>query len=124
MSKNSSKVSNKNKQEMFFWSKLDQNEFWGRNFANLTPHLESVLPKYHVCQFLCKTDSFDFFSANLPINEFWGQNFKNLSPDPESATPGYHECQFSVKMVNFEFFGPNFGPITCDILVPIMMRML
>ena len=60
-----------------------------------------------MCQFSCKTDSFDFFGPNLPKNGFWGQNFEILSPDAESAPPRYHVCQFSGKTDNFDFFGSD-----------------
>ena len=102
MSKNSSKVSNENKQGMLFWPKPAQNWFWGQNLDS-----EPALPWYHECQFSDKTDNFDFFSPNFPKNELWGQNFKSLSPDSELAPPRYHVCQFSGKIDRFDFFSPN-----------------
>ena len=106
MSKNSSKVSNENKQGMLFWFNLPKNGFWGQNFES-----ELILPRYHVCQFSGKVDNFDFFSPNLPKKEFWGQNFKDLNPDPESAPPRYHVSQFSGKTDKFEFFSLNLGKL-------------
>ena len=35
-------------------------EFWGWNFENLSPGLESAPPRYHVYQFSGKTDNFGF----------------------------------------------------------------
>ena len=99
MSKNSSEISNENKQGMLFCPKLfPKNRVWDRNFENQIPDSESLLPRYHVCQFSDKTKSFDFFSSNLPKNEFWSQTFKNLSTNSESAPPRYHLSQF---LVNF-----------------------
>ena len=69
--------------------------------------MESALPKYHVCQFSCKTNNIDVFGPNLAKNEFWGQNFKNLSPDLESVPPRYSVFQFSGKIDSIDFFGPN-----------------
>ena len=57
MSKNSREVSNENK----LGTNLPKNRFWGRNFENQNPDLESALPRYHVCQFSGKRDKFDFF---------------------------------------------------------------
>ena len=37
-----------------------------------------------MCQFLGKTDNFDFFGPNLHKNGFWD---RNLSPDSESTPP-------------------------------------
>ena len=64
-----------------------------------------------MCQFLGKTDNFDFYSPNLPKNRFGVRISKILSIDLESAPPRYHVCQFSVKMNNFELFGLNLGKL-------------
>ena len=96
MSKNSSKISNENKQEMLFRPKYAQKWILG-----------STLPRYHECQFSGKTDIFDFFGPDLPKNEFRGQNFENLSLDLKLAPPRYHFCQFSDKTDSFDFFGQN-----------------
>ena len=64
--------------------------------------------RYHVYQFLDKTDNFEFLGPNLPKNGFWGQNFKNLSLDSESASLRYYVYQFSNIMDNFNFLDPNF----------------
>ena len=64
-----------------------------------------------MCQFLYKTDNFDFFGPNLPRNGFLGWNLENRSLYSESAPPRYHVTQFSVKMYNFEFFGLNVGKL-------------
>ena len=48
---------------------LPKNEFWGQNFKNGSPDLESALPRYHMCQFSVKRTTFDFFDPNLPTNE-------------------------------------------------------
>ena len=49
----------------FFGLNLPKNRFWGRNFKNLSPDLESAPPRYHVCQFSAKMDNFEFFGLNL-----------------------------------------------------------
>ena len=54
-----------------------QNEFWGQNFKNLSPVSESSPLRYHLFQFLGKTDSFDFFCANSPKNVFRMKNSEN-----------------------------------------------
>ena len=53
----------------FFDPNLPKNEFWGRNFKNLSPDLEFALPRYHVCQFSVKRDNFDIFDPILPKKE-------------------------------------------------------
>ena len=53
----------------FLGLNLPKNEFWGRNFKNLSPDSESALPRYDVCQFSVKTDNFDFYGPNLPKKE-------------------------------------------------------
>ena len=53
----------------FFGPNLPKNEFWSRNFKNLSPDLESGRLRYHVYQFSVKTDNFDFFGPNLPKKE-------------------------------------------------------
>ena len=53
----------------FFDPNLAKNGFWSWNFKNLSPDLESALPRYHVCQFSVKMDNFDFFGPNLPKKE-------------------------------------------------------
>ena len=78
-----------------------KNWFWGWNFENLSPDLESASLRYYVHQFSDKTNNFEFLGPNLPKNGFWGRNFKNLSLDSESTPPIYPACQFSVKMDNF-----------------------
>ena len=103
MSKNSSKISNKNKQGMFSRSKFAQK--WILEWESMGS--ESTLPRYHVCQFSGKIDNFDFFGTNLAKNKFWGRNFENLSPDSQSAPLRYHVCQFSGKTDSFEFSWPK-----------------
>ena len=49
----------------FFGPNLPQKGFWGRDFKNLSPDLESALPRYHECQFSVKTGNFKFFSLNM-----------------------------------------------------------
>ena len=49
----------------FFGPNFPQKGFWGRNFKNLSPDLESALPRYHECQFSVKTGNFKFFSLNI-----------------------------------------------------------
>ena len=68
---NSSKLSNENNQGMLFRLKFAKKEFWGRNFENLSPDSEEPPPRYHVCQFSGKIDSFDSFGSNLPRKGFW-----------------------------------------------------
>ena len=40
---------------------LPKNEFWGRNFKNLSLDSESAPPKYHMCQFSAKMDNLIFW---------------------------------------------------------------
>ena len=49
----------------FLGPNLPKNKSWGRNFKNLSLHLKSAPPIYHVCQFSVKMDSFKFFGLNL-----------------------------------------------------------
>ena len=49
----------------FFGPNLPKNRFWGRNFKNLGPGLESAPPRYYVCQFSVKIDKFEVFGLNL-----------------------------------------------------------
>ena len=65
MSKNSSKVSNENKQGILLWTKLVQKWILGSEFQKSTPDSESALPRY---QFSGKTDNFEFFAPKLPRN--------------------------------------------------------
>ena len=44
---------------------LPKNEFWCRNFKNLSLDLESTPLLYHVCQFSVKMDKIWFFNLNL-----------------------------------------------------------
>ena len=110
----------------FFGPNLPKNGFWGRNFKNIFLDSESASLRYHVYQFSDKTDNFEFLGPNLPKNGFWGRNFKNLSLDSESTPPKYHVCQFSVKwtIFNFSAYIWGNGPITCNILVQILLRVL
>ena len=101
----------------FFGPNLPKNGFWGRNFKNLSLDSESASLRYYVHQFSDKTNNFEFLGPNLPKNGFWGRNFKNLSLDSESTPPKYHVCQFLVKI-----WGNC--PITCNILVQILLRVL
>ena len=78
-----------------------KNGFWGRNFKNLSPDLESAYLRYYVHQFSDKTNNFEILRPNLPKDEFWGRNFKNRSLDLDSTPPIYHVCQFLVKMYIF-----------------------
>ena len=45
----------------FFSPNLPKNKFWGDNFKNLSPDLESSHPRYHVYQFSVKTNNFEIF---------------------------------------------------------------
>ena len=49
----------------FFGQNLPKNEFWSRNFKNLSPDSESAPPRYHECQFSVKMDDFELFDLNL-----------------------------------------------------------
>ena len=49
----------------FFGPNLPKNEFWSRNFKNLSPDSESAPPRYHECQFSVKMDDFELFDLNL-----------------------------------------------------------
>ena len=42
----------------FLGPNLPKNEFWGRNFKNLSLDLGSTRPIYHECQFSVKVDNF------------------------------------------------------------------
>ena len=42
----------------FFGPNLPQSGFWGRKFKNLSPDLESAIPRYHTCQFSVKMDNY------------------------------------------------------------------
>ena len=92
------------KRECFPGPNFPKNRFWGLKFENLTPDLESALPRRTK---RTKRDNIAFFIANLSKNKFWSQNFKNLSLDLESAPPRYHVCQFSGKTESFDFFSSN-----------------
>ena len=69
----SGKVDNFN----FFRPNLYENEFWGKNFKNLSPDSKSAHPIYHGCLFSSKTDCFDSLSSNLPKNKFRVGNSEN-----------------------------------------------
>ena len=64
--------------------------------------------RYHVYQFLDKTDNFEFLGPNLPKNGFWGRNFKNLSLDSESASLRCYVHQFSDKFAQKWILGSEF----------------
>ena len=49
----------------FFHPNLPKNEFWSRNFKNLSADLRSALPINHVCVFSVKMDNFEFFGLNM-----------------------------------------------------------
>ena len=49
----------------FLHPNLPNNGFWGLNFKYLSADLESAPPRYHVCQFPVKLDSFEVFHLNL-----------------------------------------------------------
>ena len=51
--------------------------------------VEPASSRYHVYQFLGKTNNFDIFGPSLSKNGFWGRNFKNLSLNLESTRPRY-----------------------------------
>ena len=85
----------------FMGPNLPKNEFWARNFKNLSPDLESTFLRYFMHQFPNKTGSFEFLDPNFPKNGFRGQNFKNLSLDSESACLRYYVHQFSDKTEKF-----------------------
>ena len=99
MSKNSSKVSNENKQGMVFRSKFAQKWILELDF-------EKFYSRFGISSFKISCVPI-FIGPNLAKNEFWGQNFRYLSPDSESAPPRYHVFQFSDKTDSFDFFGPN-----------------
>ena len=71
----------------FLERNLPKNEFWGRNFKNLSLDLESTSLRYYEYQFSDKTDNFEFLGPNLPKSGFWDQNFKSASLDSESGPP-------------------------------------
>ena len=47
----------------FFSPNLAKKRFWGWNFKNISPDLESAPPRYHMCRFSVKADK--FFDLNL-----------------------------------------------------------
>ena len=49
----------------FFGPNFPKNGFWRRNLKNLILDLESTPPRYHMCPFLVKTESFEFFGLSL-----------------------------------------------------------
>ena len=50
----------------FFGPNLPKNGFWGRNFKNLNPYLESALLRYHVYQFQLKWTTLTFLAQICP----------------------------------------------------------
>ena len=54
---------------------LLKNGIWGRNFKNLSLHLESTSPIHRACQVFLKKDNFSFFSVNLGKLPNCGQYF-------------------------------------------------
>lgn len=64
--------------------------FSGQNFENVTPDLESAVPRYYICQFSSKTDNFDSLGPNLP---------ENPSPDSESAPSDTIFSRFQPKRI-------------------------
>ena len=107
MSKNSSNVSNENKQRMLFWPKLVQKWILGTEFWKSNSDSDQSFQDTMCVNFQAKTDIFDFFSPNLPKHEFCGQSFKNVSPDWESASPRYYVYQFLGKTDSFHFRSIN-----------------
>ena len=49
----------------FLGPNFPKNEFWGRNFKNLSSDSESATPRYDVSQFSVEMDNFEFFYLNL-----------------------------------------------------------
>ena len=64
MSKNS-KVPNKNKQRILLRSKFAQKLVLSFEFQKSKSGSESAPPRHHECQFLDKTDNFEFFGLNF-----------------------------------------------------------
>ena len=69
-----------------FHPKFAQNEFWDRDFKNLSPNLESASPRYHKCQFSVKMDNFEeFFGLNLEklpsYMQYFGSNIGEGVPE-------------------------------------------
>ena len=58
MFKNSSKVSIRIYRECFFGPDLAKKGFWGNNFENITPDLESAFPRYHFVQIFRQNGQF------------------------------------------------------------------
>ena len=64
---------------------------------------ESASLRYHLYNFLDKTDNFNFFGPNLPKTGFWDQNFKNLSQD-SNQHPWDTKCtKFQAKQATLNF---------------------
>ena len=69
---------------------------------------ESASLRYHLYQFLDKTNKFELLGPNLPKNGLWGQNFKTLSLDSKSASLIYCVPIFRHKG-QLQIFGPKFA---------------
>ena len=81
MSKTTSKVSNENKQGMFFCPSLLKNRFWERNFENLTLDSESALPRYDVRQVSGTRIVLTFLAQICPKNSLGVKISKGLNND-------------------------------------------
>ena len=97
---------------------LPKTGFWGRNSKYLSLDLESASLRYYTHEFADKTNNFEFLGTGLSKNKFWGRNFKNYNS-------GFWINTFTISCVPiFSQNGQHFCPITCNILVPILLKVL
>ena len=83
----------------YFSSNLPKNEFWDRNFKNLSPDSESAPPRFLTWQFSVKTDNFEVFGLNLGKLPSYVQyfGFNNV----EGITESWVEAEMSWVEVNW-----------------------
>ena len=79
---------------------LPKNEFWGRNFKNLSLDLESTSPIYHVYQLSVKMDDFYIFGLNfgkfLNCVQYFGSNIvEGVAESWVEAKMGWGGCGWS-----------------------------
>ena len=101
-------IFNKTDNLEFLGPNLPKNEFWGRNFKNLSLHLESASMTHH---FLDKTDNFEFLGPNLPKNEFWGSEFLKSKSGLEINTIKIPCVAISSQNGQLLLFWPKSGEI-------------
>ena len=92
----------------FFGPNLPKNGFWDWNFKNLNADLESACPRYHVCQFLRKTNKFEFSTqtwGNFPITYFGSNNVEGVAKNLLGAEMSWVEVggwfSNTLKFINY-----------------------